>query len=95
MQISRILEELGDETINPQTPIKYSNGNLSIESVDIMEMIVIDTLTITTVADILKLILEGTIIGSTEIKMSNGDDDPLDTFEQEWKEEHVLIATEI
>ena len=94
MQISEVLEALGDERINILTPIVCPAGNLTIESADIMEIIVVySQLVKTTMADLLKLILEGVIIGSTEIKMANADDDPLDTFEQEFKEEQMLIAT--
>ena len=93
MRISRILEELGDETISTHTPIMCPGGHLNIESVDIMEIVVKYSGLKTTVADILKLLLENVIVGSTEIKMYNGDDDPLDIFEDDFTENFLRITT--
>ena len=94
MQIKRVLEELGDESISTHTPIMCPAGHLDIEMVDIMEIVVKYSQKVqTTVEDILKLLIEGKIVGSTEIVMANGDDDPFETFEYQFLEKQIITAT--
>lgn len=94
MLISEILEALGDERITTHTPIMCQAGHLNIESVDIMEMIVVYNQSVeTTVENILKLMIEGVIVGSTDILMANGEEDPLDTFGDDFTEKFIRITT--
>lgn len=94
MLISRILELLGDEEITPKTVISLKEKDVTIMSVDIMEIILKQTKACKPplVEDLLKLILEGTIVGSTEIFLDVNKEDPFELEEDLITEEQIILT---
>lgn len=94
MQISEILELLGDEEINVGTLITIEGNEIRIIEKDIMEIVFLCRSNAKTdVSDILKLMLDGTIIGSTEIHLYNDDEDMCDLFQGKTSDEELQLTT--